>query len=264
MLGYPRNGKAPEYAHNKGIIHRDIKPSNVMLLSDGSIKLLDFGLARYVNSQTNMTATGQFMGTVDYVSPEQALDTRNVDHRADIYSLGCTFYFLLTGRAPFDGAAYDSIVSKILAHTEETAVPIHSINPSVPKTVSGLVERMMAKSPADRFQSAQEVIAAVSKYAHPKTINSRPTANSRHVQSTSDDLVDKVFDNLVAVLWIIARTALSCVGLVERVEVANNSRLGAVKQYRWQFAPKGIVILAVILFFLSMFVFGNVVVVETL
>ena len=106
---------ALQHAHEHQLIHRDIKPQNAMLLNNGSVKLLDLGLARaqWTEAATQMTATGQFMGTVDYVSPEQALDTSAIDHRADIYSLGCTMYFLLTGRPPFAGEGFESVVSKI-------------------------------------------------------------------------------------------------------------------------------------------------------
>ena len=159
---------ALHYAHERNLVHRDIKPHNIMLLRDGSVKLLDLGLARYLDSKSMMTATGQFMGTVDFVSPEQALDTRGVDLRTDIYSLGCTLYYLVTGRVPFGGAAYDSIASKILAHTEETPVPASDYCPSIPKSLVQTIDRMMEKSPDDRFQSAERSDRSIDSDSDPE------------------------------------------------------------------------------------------------
>ena len=102
-----------EHAHGRGVVHRDIKPSNLLVDGHGVVKLLDFGLARLSSGQTTFTTTGQLIGTLDYLAPEQAADSRSVDIRADIYSLGCTLYFLLTGRPPFVGQNYETPASKI-------------------------------------------------------------------------------------------------------------------------------------------------------
>src|SRR4051812_2028839 len=104
------------HAHEQGIVHRDVKPGNLLLTKEGTVKLLDFGLARLAAGQTMLTNTGQVLGTLDFLAPEQAQDARQVDPRGDQYSLGCSLYFLLTGSPPFAGPSYDTPASKLKAH----------------------------------------------------------------------------------------------------------------------------------------------------
>ena len=150
-----------EYAHRKGIIHRDIKPSNLLLDDEGKVKILDMGLARLgkgiggAEASMHLTTTGQVMGTVEYMSPEQAEDTRAADERSDIYSLGCTLYRLITGIAPF---ARDTVVKTILAHREDP-IPdfkLHKHPELAP--VDNLFRRMVAKKPEDRIQNATMLV----------------------------------------------------------------------------------------------------------
>lgn len=154
------------HAHENGLIHRDIKPSNLLLTAGPGrriVKVLDLGLAR-LNSQAEesvpdvLTSTGQIMGTVDYMAPEQAVNTRHADERSDIYSLGMTLCFLLTGRPPFPG---ETAMEKLLAHREAPRPDLSEFRKSVPDVVQQLFERMVAPDPAERFQSMGEVVEAL-------------------------------------------------------------------------------------------------------
>lgn len=154
------------YAHAQHVIHRDIKPSNLLIDRQGNVKILDMGLARTVDavgkldaqSSEGLTQAGQVMGTVDYMAPEQARDARTADHRADIYSLGCTLYRLLTGQVPFQG---DTMVKKLMAHASEPIPSLEAKRADVPGKLEALYQRMMVKDPAGRICSAKEVAATL-------------------------------------------------------------------------------------------------------
>ena len=153
--------------HEHGLVHRDIKPSNLMLSTDGEVKILDLGLARLrpdIPPGEEMTATGQGMGTADYMAPEQASDSRAVDIRADIYSLGCTLYKLLTGRAPFSGREYRTAFDKMTAHVHAAPPPVRNLAPAVPEGLATVLDRMLAKNPANRFATPAEVADALAPY----------------------------------------------------------------------------------------------------
>ena len=169
-----------QYAHEKGVIHRDIKPANLLLDNDGTVKVLDMGLARMdadVNdaAPSELTGTGTVMGTVDYMAPEQAENTKDADERSDIYSLGCTLHYLLTGRATYDG---ETVIRKILAHRDN---PLPSLTDAagVPWEFDALFRKMIAKQPSERFQSMREVIAELERVASPVTVSdSGPTGSA--------------------------------------------------------------------------------------
>jgi predicted Ser/Thr protein kinase len=149
-----------EFAHGEGVVHRDIKPANLLLDKKGTVKILDMGLARIdgagdTATQAELTGTGAVLGTVDYMAPEQALSTKHVDGRADIYSLGCSLYYLITAHAAYDG---DSLMAKLLAHREQ---PIPPLGPEVPEEVQAVFRKMVAKKVQDRYQTMSEVVAAL-------------------------------------------------------------------------------------------------------
>jgi serine/threonine protein kinase len=149
------------HAWQRDVVHRDIKPSNVIITPEGQAKLVDMGLARLENvdhPDHELTATGITLGTFDYISPEQARDARNADIRSDIYSLGCTLFFLLAGKPPFaDGTA----LQKLLQHQGEAPPNLQQLRPDVPESVVEVVDTMLAKRPEDRFQNPAELLAAL-------------------------------------------------------------------------------------------------------
>ncbi|MCA8994738.1 MAG: protein kinase [Planctomycetaceae bacterium] len=152
-----------QYAHERGVIHRDIKPGNLLLDTSGKVKILDMGLARIegdVGQQAELTGTGTVMGTVDYMSPEQALDTKTADARSDIYSLGITLWYLLTGRPAYAGS---SLMARMLAHRDEKIPSLCESRQDVPQWLDDVFKKMVAKSASERFQSMAEVAQALSQ-----------------------------------------------------------------------------------------------------
>jgi len=150
-----------EAAHGVGVIHRDIKPGNLLLDASGTVKILDMGLARLDSQAMNrdapeLTTTGAVMGTVDYMAPEQALDAKSADARADIYALGCTLHWLLTGKAPYDG---DTLMARLLAHRDRPIPRIVGPSGPVPEAVDQVFRRMVAKTPEARYPSMAAVVA---------------------------------------------------------------------------------------------------------
>ncbi len=156
-----------QHAHEQGMAHRDIKPQNLMLTPRGRVKVLDFGLARLRSEQGQtggLTQQGAFMGTPEYVAPEQAADARAADIRADIYSLGCTLYALLTGNPPFAG---DTALTVVLAHLQQEPPPLRTVRPDAPPELEAVVARMLEKDPARRYQTPAEVAQALAPFAKP-------------------------------------------------------------------------------------------------
>ncbi len=160
-------------AHEHGMVHRDIKPSNLILAkparkkSPPTLKILDLGLAllgEALSADQGLTSTGQMMGTIDYMAPEQGSDTHRVDIRADVYSLGATLYRLLTGSAPFAGVKFDTPVKKILALATKEPAAVQTLRADVPPALATIVHKMLAKDPAQRFASPEELAEALAPF----------------------------------------------------------------------------------------------------
>lgn len=152
--------EALAHAHESGVIHRDIKPHNILITTDGRAKVADFGIARAASS-SRLTETGTVLGTVAYISPEQARGAQ-VDHRSDLYSLGVVYYEALTGRVPFSG---DTSVSVALKHIQEIPEPPSLYNPAIPRAIEKVIMKALQKDPAKRFSSAREMLSALSAAA---------------------------------------------------------------------------------------------------
>jgi serine/threonine-protein kinase len=158
-----------EYSHGQGIIHRDIKPANLLRDNAGTVKVTDLGLARFSSLAAEglpaggaITQAGGIVGTVDYMSPEQAVDSSCLDHRSDIYSLGATLYFLLAGRPPYQGT---TMMGTLLKHRDEPIPSLTGAAKDVPAALDAVFRRMMAKAPTDRFQSMTEVVRTLEAVA---------------------------------------------------------------------------------------------------
>jgi serine/threonine protein kinase len=154
-----------QYLHENNLVHRDLKPSNLLLDRQGVIKILDFGLARFIDDEED-TLTQDYdahrvLGTADYLSPEQIIKTHDVDIRSDIYSLGVTGYFLLSGETPFQHAADEE---KLVLHQTRLPTPLEALRRDVPPSLVAVINKMMAKNPADRYQQPIEVIAALEEW----------------------------------------------------------------------------------------------------
>jgi serine/threonine protein kinase len=193
--------EALRYAHGLGVIHCDIKPANLLIANAPGwieselaragmlavpagppcVKILDFGIARLGElgdggaKGWQREVTSGF-GTPDYVAPEQAHDLNKADARSDLYSLGCTFYFAVTGRVPFPG---DTALEKLIKHLAEQPAPIEQFCPSVPPFLAEVIRKLMAKHPSDRFQNAAELLTALETGAMPaqpaRSLSSAPT-----------------------------------------------------------------------------------------
>ena len=188
-----------EYAHHQGLIHRDVKPSNLLVqqtTAGPQVKILDFGLALVTAGDANKPVVGAantVLGTPDFVSPEQARDQYNVDGRSDLYSLGCTFYYLLTGEVPFPGG---SGLDKLVRHGSEPPIAIRTKRADIPEPVAAIVHKLLAKNPKWRYQTAGELAAELqavvgkkadwSAPARPRPKRQKPPTDELELELESD------------------------------------------------------------------------------
>lgn len=190
--------KALQHAHDKGIIHRDIKPQNIMLLQDGTIKVTDFGIARFNRGDTRTITENGAIGSVHYISPEQARGDFT-DEKSDIYSVGVVMYEMLTGQLPFQS---DSAVSVAIMQMQKAAEMPRKINPTIPVGLEQITMRAMQKSPRDRYQSAAEMLLDLEefkrnpniKFDYEYYIDKQPT---KYVPPISDNVINASRDNSI-------------------------------------------------------------------
>lgn len=175
---------ALDHAHSKGIVHRDVKPQNIMLQADGSIKMMDFGIARFSRAQSQ-TVSDKAIGSVHYISPEQAKGD-HTDARTDIYSVGVMMYEMLSGKLPFDGTGAVSIV---IMQISEKPKPLAEVAPNIPVGLRQITEKAMEKDPADRYQSAQEMLDAIAAFRRDPSISFEYEYNT---QDNPDKTINRV------------------------------------------------------------------------
>ena len=149
-------------------MHGDIKPSNLLLSREGAVKVVDLGLGRLLDDQSfreQLTTQGEFLGTPDFMAPEQIDGSHKVDIRTDIFSLGCTCYTLLTGHGPFGHSEQATLLSRLNSQVRDPVMPIQDFRPEVPEALAAVLERMLARSPEKRFATPQEVAHALEPFA---------------------------------------------------------------------------------------------------
>lgn len=241
--------QALQHAHEKGIVHRDMKPQNIMLLQDGSIKVTDFGIARFFNNETR-TMTDKAIGSVHYIAPEQARGDAT-DGKADIYSVGVMLYEMLTGKLPFEA---DTAVSVAIMQMQNDPKPLREINENIPEGIEEITLKAMRKDPKQRYHSAKEMLDAIEIFRHNPSVKFRysyfvdetPTKyvdSINHVPAAAPEPVyDDHYDSYdeetavnrskTAVKWVTALISLmiiAAIGVIIYMMVTNNMKASETK-----------------------------------
>jgi len=177
------------HAHERRMIHRDIKPANLLVDNGGTVKILDMGLAHLEEDGQSQLGKGNVMGTTDFLAPEQAMGSTDLDSRADIYSLGCTLYYVLTGVPPFAG---NSLAEVLLKHQTQDPKPVsaHRHDSPCPRVLESIYRKMMAKDPANRYQNCTEVAKALSDWLAQADDHWSATQSGKRTQNEAEELSD--------------------------------------------------------------------------
>jgi len=222
------------HSHRCGFLHRDIKPSNLILDTAGCVKLLDFGLVRSATIEPDLTMAGEMLGTWDFVAPEQMQDARQADVRSDLYGLGCTLLYLLSGRVPFSEAHYSTPAAKLKGHLLDQPTWLKSVPAAVPKELVNLLGRLTAKSPDDRPQSADEVVAelaSLTEQADLSKLNGSAASSNLRPASNPQATISKARPGRKLAMRLIAAGVLVACGVAafvpSRAEPSSTSELQA-------------------------------------
>ena len=222
--------RALEHAHLGGVVHRDIKPQNIMLLRSGQIKVTDFGIAKLPDAKT-LTATDKAIGTVYYISPEQAAGEKGIDRRADLYSVGVMMYEMITGKLPFDG---ENPVSIALKQISEEPKPPHELNPNIPEGLEQIILFAMEKDKDKRFQTATQMIGLLKRVReNPGVVFKQKNTPKKHngTQSKKSTMLPIIMGVASAFLFVALISAFTVVHDIFFGDTANNTVTIEVEQF---------------------------------